>query len=217
MTDFDARRTLMVDTQVRPSDVTKFPVIEAMLRVPREAFVPADRVEAAYAGANLPLAPGRVVLEPRTLAKMLDAVNPGPDELVLDVGCGLGYSTAVVARLGQAVIGVEEDAAMAADARATLDRLGFDNATVIEAPLTEGAPRHGPYDVLLVQGGIERLPETLAAQLRPGGRIGAVFMDGALGVCRLGLRRGDGVVWRDAFNASAPVLPGFARPRSFSL
>ncbi|MCH5372745.1 MAG: hypothetical protein JJ992_02125, partial [Planctomycetes bacterium] len=111
MTDYATRRVVMVDTQVRPSDVTKFPIIEAMLSVPRETFVPDAWREAAYAGENIPLGGGRVVLEPRTLAKMLDALNVDNDELVLDVGCGLGYSSAVVARMAQAVIAIEEDAA----------------------------------------------------------------------------------------------------------
>ena len=107
MTDFTNRRTLMVDTQVRPSDVTKFPIIEAMLHVRREVFVPDDKLEAAYAGENLPLGPGRVILEPRTFAKMLDGLAIEPTELVLDLGCGLGYSSAVLARLAEAVVAVE--------------------------------------------------------------------------------------------------------------
>ena len=98
MSEFASRRMMMVDTQVRPSDVTKFPIIDAMLQVPREVYVPRDKQEAAYIGENVEIAPGRVVLEPRTLAKMLDALDIQPDEMVLDLGCGLGYSAAVIAR-----------------------------------------------------------------------------------------------------------------------
>lgn len=217
MTDFATRRVMMVDTQVRPSDVTKFPIIAAMLAVPREVFVPAARREAAYVGENLDIAPGRVVLEPRTLAKLLDALDVQPGELVLDLGCGLGYSTAVIARLADAVVGVEEDEALAAEAQRTLSAEGVDNAAVVVGPLAAGDARHAPFDVITIQGGVEAVPEALLAQLKEGGRIGAVFMSGALGTVRIGYKI-DGVVsWRQAFNAAAPVLPGFAAPRGFVL
>jgi protein-L-isoaspartate(D-aspartate) O-methyltransferase len=217
MPDYAARRRVMVDTQVRPSDVTKFPVIDALLAVPREHYVPPELREAAYVGENLALAPGRVVLDPRTLAKMLDLLDLQPAEVAIDIGCGLGYSTAVIARMVAAVVAVEEIAAFAEDAEATLAAEGVDNATVIAGPLAEGAPRHGPYDVMLLQGGIETLPPALEAQLRPGGRVVALFMEGPLGVVRIGLNGANGLSWRDDFNATAPVLPGFARKREFSL
>jgi protein-L-isoaspartate(D-aspartate) O-methyltransferase len=217
MIDFAARRVMMVDTQVRPSDVTKFPVIAAMLNVPRERYVPAPLQEAAYAGENLPLAAGRVLLEARTMAKMLDALDIQPGELVLDVGAGLGYSSAVIARLAEAVIALEEDPAMAAEAETTLARQGVDNAAVTAGPLAAGEPRHAPYDAIVVEGGVEQVPEALLAQLKEGGRIAALFIEGALGVCRIG-RKVQGVVqWRNAFNAAAPVLPGFALRREFAL
>lgn len=208
---------MMVDTQVRPSDVTKFPIIAAMLEVPRERFVPAALVEAAYVGENLEIAPGRVLLEARTLAKMLDALNIKPDEMVLDVGCGLGYSTAVIARLAEAVVAVEEDEAMAAEAQGTLSAERVDNAAVITGPLAEGSARHGPFDVITVQGAVEEVPAALVSQLKEGGRIACLFMNGALGVCRVGIRTGGGIAWRDVFHAGAPVLPGFVRRREFAL
>jgi protein-L-isoaspartate(D-aspartate) O-methyltransferase len=217
MPDYAARRRMMVDTQVRPSDVTKFPIISAMLAVPREQFVPPDRREAAYMGENLPLGPGRVLLEARTLAKMLDTLNIRDDELVLDLGCGLGYSAAVIARMAEAVVAVESDEAMAAEAESVLSGAGADNVAVICAPLTEGAPKHGPYDVITVQGGVEQVPETIGAQLKEGGRIVCLFMEGALGVVRVGWKRDGQLAWRDAFNAAAPVLPGFERQREFTL
>ncbi len=120
MADYQARRTMMVDTQVRPSDVTKFPIINAMLSVPREAFVPDSKREAAYVGENVDLGGDRVVLEPRTLAKLLDALDIQPDEMVLDIGCGLGYSSAVVARLAEAVVAVEEDTGHSRQRRKTV-------------------------------------------------------------------------------------------------
>jgi protein-L-isoaspartate(D-aspartate) O-methyltransferase len=217
MTDFTTRRVTMVDTQVRPSDVTKFPIIEAMLAVPREDFVPAGRREAAYVGENVPVAPGRVVLEARTLAKMLDALDIQPGEVVLDVGCALGYSAAVIARMCEAVVAVEEDEAMAAEAQRALAQAGADNAAVVVGPLAAGSPRHGPYDVIMIEGGVEAVPPALAAQLREGGRIGALFIEGALGIARVGYMADGRLTWRHAFNAAAPVLPGFAAPRSFAL
>lgn len=217
MTDFATRRTMMVDTQVRPSDVTKFPVIEAMLSVPREAYVPRAMREAAYVGENLMIAPRRVVLEARTLAKLLDALDIQPDEMVLDLGCGLGYSTAVIARLAEAVIAVEDDAALAAQAEKTLSAENVDNAVVIVGALTQGAAKHGPYDVITIQGAIETLPQALTDQLKEGGRIGCVFMEGPLGVARVGYKVDGTVTWRFAFNATAPVLPGFELRPGFVL
>jgi len=217
MTDFSARRVMMVDTQVRPSDVTKFPIIDAMLTVPRETFVPRDKREAAYMGENVALRAGRVVLEPRTLAKLLDALDIQPDETVLDLGCALGYSAAVLARLAEAVIAVEEDESMANEAQTLLSQASVDNAAVIVGPLAAGSAKHGPYDVITVQGGVETIPEALLDQLKDGGRIGAIFMEGALGIARIGYKSEGKVSWRYAFNAAAPVLPGFAAVRGFTL
>jgi protein-L-isoaspartate(D-aspartate) O-methyltransferase len=217
MTDFATRRVMMVDTQVRPSDVTKFPIIEAMLAIPREVFVPAERREAAYVGENLAIAPGRVVLEARTLAKLLDALDVQPGELVLDLGCGLGYSSAVIARLADAVVAVEEDEMLAAEAQRRLSEEGVDNAAVVVGPLALGDARHAPFDVITIQGGVEVVPAAILDQLKDGGRIGAVFMEGALGVARIGYKIDGVVTWRQAFNATAPVLPGFAAARGFVL
>lgn len=215
MTDYAARRRTMVDTQVRPSDVTKYPIIEAMLAVPRELFVPSGRREAAYIGENLPIGPSRVILEPRTLAKMLDALDIRDDELVLDLGAGLGYSAAVIARLAEAVVAIEEDEAMAREAEASLAESGADNVALVTAPLLEGAVKHGPYDVIVVEGAVEHLPAALTDQLNDGGRIGCIFSEGRLCVCRIGYRVDGALSWRDAFHAFAPVLPGFSHKPEF--
>lgn len=217
MTDFATRRQMMVDTQVRPSDVTKFPIIDAMLSVPREDYVPAALREAAYLGECVELGQGRVVLEPRTIAKMLDALDIQPSEMVLDLGAGLGYATALIARMAEAVVAVESDATMASEAQATLSSHGADNAAVIEAPIEGGAAKHGPYDVVIIEGGVECVPQAILDQLAEGGRIAAIFMEGALGTCRIGLKTNGQVTWRHAFNAGAPVLAGFEKARDFAL
>ncbi|WP_417742770.1 protein-L-isoaspartate O-methyltransferase family protein [Salipiger sp.] len=216
MTDFATRRRMMVDTQVRPSDVTKFPIIDAMLRIPREAFVPASEKEAAYAGRNVRLAKDRVVLEPRTLAKMLDAVNIDNDDLVLDIGAGFGYSSAVIARIAEAVVAVEDDETFTAEAQSLLVEHG-DNVVFHEGALAEGAAEHGPYDAIVIEGGVAQLPEAITAQLKDGGRIVCLFMDGALGTVRVGWKIDGAITWRFAFNASAPVLPGFEKRDAFVL
>ncbi len=159
-----------------------------MLSVPRETFVPDDKREAAYVGENLTLAPGRVVLEARTLAKLLDALDIQPTELVLDVGCGLGYSAAVIARLAETVVALEEDEALAADAQRLLSEEGVDNAVTVTGKLTEGSATCAPYDVITIEGGVEEIPAAILAQLKDGGRIGAIFMDSAVGTARIGYR-----------------------------
>ncbi|MEZ5675551.1 protein-L-isoaspartate(D-aspartate) O-methyltransferase [Thalassovita litoralis] len=216
MTDYAARRIMMVDTQIRPSDVTKFPIIDAMLSVPREDFVPSDKIEAAYVGDNVSLGGTRVVLEPRTLAKMLDALDIHSDELVLDVGCGLGYSAAVIAKMAAAVVAVEEDD-LAEEAQAALARADADNVIVHTGALTAGAESHGPYDVIVIEGAVEHLPDAIPAQLKEGGRIAVLFADGELGVVRIGYKIDGEMNWRFAFNAGAPVLPGYERHRAFTL
>jgi len=166
MTDFAQRRTMMVDTQVRPNEVTSYPVIEAMLNVPREQFVPESRRDVAYVDNNIVLAPGRVLLEPRTLGKMMDALNLQNDDLVLDVGCGYGYSAAVMARIAEAVVAVEEDAAMAAEAESRLAAQDVFNVAVLQGPLAAGCASQAPYDAILVEGAVEQVPDALAEQLR---------------------------------------------------
>lgn len=217
MTNNADRRIMMVDTQVRPSDVTKFPIIDALLSVPREDFVPADKVEAAYVGDNISLGGRRVVLEARSLAKMLDALDVQSDELVMDLGCGLGYSSAVIARMAAAVVAVEEDEALAEDAQTALSGAGADNVILHTGVLAEGAKEHGPYDAIILQGAVEHMPDAILDQLKEGGRIAAIFAEGELGTVRIGYKIDGQMHWRFSFNAGAPVLPGFERHRAFTL
>jgi protein-L-isoaspartate(D-aspartate) O-methyltransferase len=216
MTDFSAARTAMVDCQVRPSDVTKFPIIEAMLAVPREAYVPPARKSVAYAGEHIALSPDRVLLDARTFSKMLDGVNIRPTDLVLDLGCGMGYSSAVIARLAEAVVAVEEDADLARAATETLSDMSVDNVLVTNAKLIEGDAKHGPYDVVIVEGAIEELPLAISDQIKDGGRIVAIVQDQNMSQCRIGYKSRGTIAWRYAFDASAPVLSGFEEKEEFA-
>jgi protein-L-isoaspartate(D-aspartate) O-methyltransferase len=151
------------------------------------------------------------------LAKLLDALDIRPGEMVLDLGCGLGYSAAVIARIAGTVIAVEDDERFAGEAQRLLSEEGVDNALVIAGPLAAGAAKHAPYDTITVQGGVETVPDALLAQLKNGGRIGAIFMDGALGTAMIGFKSEGRVSWRPVFNATAPVLDGFRKARAFAL
>lgn len=217
MSDFATRRRMMVDTQVRPSDVTKFPIIDALLSVPREEYVPADKREAAYVDGNLDLGGGRVLLEARSFAKLLDAVSIDTDDVVLDLGCGLGYSTAVLARMSAVVVGVEADEDDARTAQTNLSENGVDNAAVMDGDLALGAAEQGPYDVILVNGAIEQVPDALIKQLKEGGRMACIIMEGALGRAMIGHKIDGQISWRFAFNATAPILAGFEREAAFQL
>lgn len=217
MTDYAHRRTMMVDTQVRPNEVTSYPVIEAMLNVPREQFVPESRRDVAYADGNIDLSPGRVLLEPRTLGKMIDILNLQNSDLVLDIGCGFGYSAALMARIAEAVVAVEEDSDMAAEAESRLAAQDVFNVAVVKGALNQGCASQGPYDAILVEGAVEEIPEAVTEQLNEGGRIIALFLDGNLGAVKFGRKLDGRVNWRFSFNAGAPILPGFTRERAFVL
>ena len=207
----------MVDTQIRPSDVTKFPIIEAFLSVPREKFVPDGKREAAYIGENFKIGQSRVILEPRTLAKLLDALDIRNDELVLDIGPGLGYSSAVISPMAEVVIAVEDDSSMAIEAEEILTEVGADNVVIQIGKLEDGAPEHGPYDVIILQGGVEKIPSSILKQLKNGGRVGAIFVEEGLGTAKIGFKLNEKINWRYSFNATAPVLPGFFKQKGFVL
>ena len=217
MSDFAARRLMMVDTQVRPSDVTKFPIIQAMLTVQRELFVPRDKREAAYIGENVDLGDGRVLLEARSLAKMLDALDLQKTDLVLDIGAGLGYSSAVMARMSEAVVALEDTPERIAEAQDALTEAEAYNVILQQGHLAEGAAQHGPYDVIVIEGAVEMVPPEVEAQLKEGGRIACIFSDAALGTAKIGYKLNGRVTWRALFNAGAPLLPGFQAARDFAL
>ena len=217
MNDFVTLREVMVDTQIRPSDVTKFPILDAMLKIPREHFVPRDKRDVAYIGESVPLGADRVVMDPRTLAKLLDALDITQSELVLDIGSGLGYSSALLSRLAEAVVAVEDDETRVADSEEVLQEMGLDNIFLLQGALNEGAAQHGPYDVILIQGAVEDIPQSLIDQLKEGGRMGAIFRDRMNGEARIGFKRDGRMTWRFVFNATLPVLGEFRKAKKFTL
>ncbi|SDZ81743.1 protein-L-isoaspartate O-methyltransferase family protein [Rubrimonas cliftonensis] len=215
MIDFEAARRAMVDGQVRPADVTRLAIIQAMLATPRERFVPRAHRAVAYADMAIPLAPGRALLDARSFAKMLDAAEIRPTDLVLDVGAGYGYSAVVISRLAAAVVALEEEPVLVAASREAMAGVGADNVLFEEGRLAEGSPRSGPYDAIVVEGAVAGPPRALLEQLREGGRLVAIVQDGPLGKATVFMRSGGTTSSRRAFDASAPVLPGFDSAPAF--
>ncbi len=210
-----AARQAMVDRQVRPADVTRRGVIAAMLEIPREDFAPESLRAAAYSDAPLPLGAGRWILEPRVQAKLLDLAELEPEERILVVGAGTGYGAALAGKLSRHVTALESDAGLAEQARANLERLA-PHVRVIAGELSAGAPDSEPFDVILVEGGVETAfesLETLDSQLAPGGRLIFISLEGPMGRARLAAK-GD-LRGRVAFDAAATVLPGFERKPGF--
>ena len=220
---FEAARIRMVDGQVRPADVTRPDVIDAMLWAPRERFLPKSKRGVAYMGDLVELAPGRFELDPRTLAKMIDALAPTSKDLALVVGAGGGYASAVLSRICAAVVSLEQDESLAASAKEALSEVGVD--TVIDAvgPHSAGCAQHAPYNIVLVNGAVpagaaggrDPLEEILSKQLADGGRLATLRGDGAAGWCELLVRTGEGWGGRRAFEAAGPVLAGFEPKREF--
>ena len=222
MIDSKQQRINMVESQVRPSDITDRRILRGMLEVPREAFVPSALRALAYMDGSVPVVDGgvqsaRCMLAPRTFAKLAQLAEIAPDAVVLDVGCATGYSTAVLARLAKSVVAVEVDAALAARARETLQQLGVANALVLEGDLPKGAPLHAPFDAILLEGAVPSVPEELLAQLKDAGRLAAIVADGALGRAKVWRRTGKLFDARPDFDAGAPGLPGFSRRPEFVL
>ena len=213
--DYAAQRVKMVDGQVRTTDVTDLRIISAMLEVPREEFVPEKLRPLAYIDEDIALSapqrgqPGRYLMEPSPFAKLVQLADVRVDDVVLDVGCASGYSSAVLSKLSGQVIALESDSALAKLATATLERLGCDNVAVVEGPLTEGYAAEAPYDVVFVGGAVERVPQALFDQLKDGGRLAVVEGRGNAGTARLYVKSGAAVAGRYAFNAAIKPLPGF--------
>lgn len=219
MTDYATQRTFMVDSQVRPSDVTDRRIPRAMLAIAREIFAPGPRRMTAYADGHLPLGNegphGRVLLAPRLLAKMIQSLDIGEEDTVLDIGCGTGYSTALLARLGRSVVGLEADAMLADKADKTLKSLDVANARVISGPHEFGVPASGPYDAILINGAVDDVPRAILDQLKDQGRLVAVKVENGVGRAELWRRFAMQFDRRSLFDAEAPVLPGFEAKAEF--
>jgi protein-L-isoaspartate(D-aspartate) O-methyltransferase len=226
MTDFAAARRRMVDSQVRPSDVTDLRIINAMLAVPRERFLAPEQVALAYLDLDIPVGgaepgkPVRRLLKPMVLAKLIQAAEIGEADHVLDVGCATGYSTAVLAELVPSPVALEEEPALAELANANLANANPQAssggaARVVAGPLAEGWPAAAPYDVILVNGAFEVAPKRLLAELKPGGRLVGILGRGPAGKAMLYRSVGGEVSGRPIFDAAGHVLPGFAAPPAF--
>lgn len=216
MPNYTAARTNMVESQIRTNKVTDPLIIEAMGEIPRERFVPETHLGVAYVDEDIAIAEGRYLMEPLVLARLLQAAEITKTDVVLDIGCATGYSTALIARLANTVVALESDPDLAATAQRLLAELDVDNVVVIEADLRQGYAEQAPYDVILFDGALARIPDDICAQLAEGGRLLAVVENGAgLGKAVLVQRR-DGVLSRRVlFDASTPLLPGFAAEAGF--
>ncbi len=221
MTDFAAARRMMVDGQVRTSDVTDPRIIAAMLELARERFVAQANAGIAYLDLDVPVAraagggAGRRLLKPMVLAKMVQAVAVRETDHVLDVGCATGYSSALLARLAGSVVALEEDGALANLAAANLEEVAAGKATVVTGPLTQGWPPRAPYDVIFLNGASEIVPRALFDQLKNQGRLIAVIGRAPTGRAMLYRSIGGDVSGWPVFDAAAEVLPGFAAPAQF--
>ena len=226
MIDFARRRLTMVETQIRPNEVTAPRLLAALGAVPRERFVPGELRTLAYMDEGIEVfpsidgAPARFLLAPMVLARLVQLAAVEPHDTVLDVGCATGYSTAVLAALGRSVTGLEPEPELAHAARGALLALGIGNADIVEGPLGRGYPEAGPYDVILLNGSVPAPPEALTAQLREGGRLAAVLSAGAgtgsQGKAYLFVKVDGEVSGMPQFDAGAQPLPGFVPEPCFS-
>lgn len=221
MMDFAAARQFMVQGQVRINDVTDPRLTSAMLEVPRERFVPPELGELAYLDRDLPVTPPqsgppRFLIKPLVVAQLLQAAAVAPDDRVLDIGCATGYAAALLARLGRSVIALEEDSGLASAAAHNLKAFGVEDVSVVTGPLNQGWPADAPYNVILVEGRCETVPQPLLAQLADGGRLVCVqgHATAAKGMIYRSVR-GDVSGWPQ-FDAAASLLPGFAQPAVFA-
>jgi protein-L-isoaspartate(D-aspartate) O-methyltransferase len=219
MSDFATARQKMVDGQVRTADVTDHRILDAMLALPREEFVPASKRELAYLDLDLDVAEGgsvpRYLIQPMLMAKLLQAAEIRSGDHLLIVGCATGYAAAVAARLAGKVTATEADEALAAKGRDALSRVGFPDLTIKVAEPPAGYAPDAPYDVILLNGATEIVPQTLCGQLRDGGRLLGVFAASKPPRATIVTRSHGDFGYRTLFDASAPVLPGLERVPAF--
>lgn len=220
MSDFSAARQKMVDCQIRPSDVTDGRIIDAMLAIPREIFVPDDRRPVAYLDKNLLVSETgsarRVLIKPVVMAKLLQAAEISDTDSILVVGCASGYTAAVAAKLGGRVTATDPDAGLVKRANDAFAQLGITDATAKVAKPTDGDSANAPYDVILLEGASEVIPEGLYRQLKDGGRLLGIMPAGQLQRATIVTRSRDDFGTRVLFDASEPVLPGLGLVPEFA-
>ena len=216
MLDFATARSNMIESQLRTNKVTDSAVLKAFETLPRERFLPEARAGVAYVDEDLEVASGRYLMEPMVLARLLQAAQVEPNDVVLDVGCTSGYSSALLARLAGTVVALESDATLRDRANQTLQDLGIDNAVVVAGELTEGYQKQAPYNVILRGGAVAEVPEVILSQVAEGGRLVTVIAAQAhLGQAVL-IRKSAGLPSRRVlFDASVRQLPGFAATPRF--
>lgn len=215
MPDYATLRANMVATQVLANGVTEERILEAFRAVPREEFVPGARRAIAYAEAPVEVVPGRFLLSARCFAKLVELADIAPEETVLDIGCATGYSAQVVAHLAKRVIGLEEDAALVRVASDMQHSRQAVNVTIVQGALAQGHRSSAPYDVILIEGGVEVVPELLLGQLAEGGRLVAMYRRGAQARAVIFLNENGRIGRRFDFDDAAPLLPGFREPAGF--
>lgn len=221
MMDFETARGKMVDSQLRTTDVTSHSVLKAFLAVPREAFVPAGVKQIAYADEDLQICPAkdgrpaRYVMKASPLAKMLQLAAINKTDVVLEIGSGSGYVSAILSQLAGSVVSLESDEELSAVATAALSTLGYDNVATVNGELAQGYAAEAPYDVIFINGSVEEVPAALLEQLRDGGRLVAVVGYGNSAKATVYRRDGKGTSSTGFFNASVKPVPGFTKAREF--
>ena len=214
--DYAQAREIMVDSQIRPNDVTDPRIVAAFMRTPREVFVPNSRKSVAYAELEIETSPGRALWAARDTAKLIKMADIKASDVVLVVGAGAGYEAALISHLADTVIALDETAALVDQMSQRFAAVGIDRAAPVEGPLEKGLPEQAPFDVIYVAGMIETLPEAWAGQLREGGRLAAVVADGSIGRGKVFTKAGTTLSAREGFDACPPRFTAFDRKPSFS-
>lgn len=215
--DYDQAREIMVDSQIRPNDVTDPRIVGAFLRTPREVFVPNSRKGVAYSELEIETSPGRALWIARDTAKLIKMAEIKPTDVVLVVGAGAGYEAALISHLADTVIALDETAALVDQMSQRFAAVGIDRAAPVEGPLAKGLPEQAPFDVIYVAGMIETLPEAWGEQLREGGRLVAVLADdGGMGRGKVFTKAGATLSAREGFDCCPPRFAAFDRKPSFS-